>query len=351
MKNYWKFSNVVLCNLTIIMMMLAITLVAQAQSYKQCKVQGKNFRCVKNISYGSHALQKIDLYLPNNVQAGVKIPLVIYIHGGGYYMEQVNRNSGIRGTMPARKYLDDGMAWATIDYRLSGEFPFRKSNSMPYPVQMADGARAIQKLRQIASSHSIDKNKLAVGGSSAGGGISAWTVMHDDLKKTNSSDPVQRESSKVRCLGLVNTQTTLNIPEVIDLLDHPDMQEPDEGLSYLYGLKLGQWARAPRYWNRVLAASYLEASPISHLDASDDFEVIMVHSSGIGGYGSGNIHGAEFGRYLSTGEPANIAKDYGRTNLKKLGIKYQFYSSLGDSQMVDQVFGFLKTCLRHRMEK
>ncbi len=348
-KSISKVISVLLCNLIIALISVLFALDSQAQNYKQCNVDGVNFRCAKNISYGiegqAHNLQKYDLYLPNNVPAGVKVPLVIYIHGGGYYSPDQTRESGLTGNLPARKYLDAGMAWATIDYRLSGEFPYRKSNSMPYPVAMADGARAIQKLRHTANYHGIDKNRIAVGGSSAGGGIAAWTVMHDDLKKSNSSDPIEKQSSKLRCLALVRAQMTLNIPEVIDLLDHPDMQEPDEGLSYFYGLELGQWARAPKYWNKVLAASYLEASPMTHLDDSDDFEVIMTYDKKYG-YGSGNIHGAEFGKYLKSGEPANVAKDYNRTQtLDKLGIKNELHPALSNKQITNKIFNFVKACV------
>ncbi len=318
---------------------LEATIAQSKGAYETCKIESVEFRCKKNISYGSHSLQKYDLYLPNkNLYS--KPPLVIYIHGGGYYTG--DKSSGIESKVPAKKYLDAGMAWATINYRLSGEFPFRKSKTMPYPVQMEDSARALQKLRSTAKYHGYSKDKIALSGISAGGGISLWIALHDDLGDSSSASHHLKQSTKVPCVALADTQTTLNIPEIAELMEGTSYAL-DVGLSGLYGLTPEQYAKAPKRWDSILRESYLEASPISHLSADDRIKIVIVHAMG---FATGDIHGAEFGAYLSEGEPLSLANDYNRNSLAQFNIPNKVYNNVASKNKArNLIFNYLKSCL------
>ncbi len=63
----------------------------------------------------------LDLYLPANATG--KLPLIIWIHGGGW---QSGSKAACR---PALPYLDEGYAVASIDYRLSGVATFPAPDS------------------------------------------------------------------------------------------------------------------------------------------------------------------------------------------------------------------------------
>ena len=99
---------------------------------------------------------KLDLYLPE--KADKPSPLVVYIHGGGW---KGGNKSGCRISW----MKDHGYAVASISYRFSQEAIF--------PAQIHDCKAAVRWLRANADKYNIDKNRVAVSGSSAGGHLAA----------------------------------------------------------------------------------------------------------------------------------------------------------------------------------
>ena len=75
---------------------------------------------------------------------------------------------------------------------------------------MHDAARALQFVRSKAKEWSIDKQRIGAAGGSAGACSSLWLAFHDDLAKSNSEDPITRESSRLWCAAVVNAQTSLD---------------------------------------------------------------------------------------------------------------------------------------------
>lgn len=100
--------------------------------------------------------QKIDLYLPPEAAGPCSVPLVIFIHGGGFM-------AGDRRDMQVAVYyglLNHGYALASIGYRVSSEAQF------PDPVK--DCKAAVRYLKAHASDFGIDPSRVAVVGNSAG---------------------------------------------------------------------------------------------------------------------------------------------------------------------------------------
>jgi acetyl esterase/lipase len=97
------------------------------------------------VSNGSPS-QKLDLYVPNE---GQKMPLIIYVHGGAFYMG--DKRKWIRYDLG---YLRQGYAMASINYRLSDEAPF--------PAQIEDCKAAVRWLRAHAPEYRLDPNHFAV---------------------------------------------------------------------------------------------------------------------------------------------------------------------------------------------
>ncbi len=104
---------------------------------------------------GGRSRQKLDLYVPD---AGKKIPLVIWIHGGAF------RAGSKKDHVPV-ELLDRGFAVASVNYRLSREAPF--------PAQIEDVKSAIRWLRANAKRFGIDPDRIAIWGESAGGYLAA----------------------------------------------------------------------------------------------------------------------------------------------------------------------------------
>src|SRR5204862_2061067 len=116
---------------------------------------------------GGHERHKLDLYLPE--KAAGPLPLLIWVHGGGW------QNGSKDGCPPLRGgYLERGYAVASIGYRLSQHAVF--------PAQIEDCKAAIRWLRAHAQEYGLDKARFGVWGSSAGGHLVALIGTSGDVK-------------------------------------------------------------------------------------------------------------------------------------------------------------------------
>jgi len=149
--------------------------------------------------------QTLDLLRPRGSDPGVKLPAVVYIHGGawaagdkeeGYLLTSVFAGTG------------DYVA-ATLNYRLSGQ--------AAWPAQIHDVKAAIRFLRAHADEYGIDANRIAVIGLSAGGHLAAMlgtTVGNKTLEGTVGG--ADGYSSRVQCVvdycGPTDLATLLKSP-------------------------------------------------------------------------------------------------------------------------------------------
>ena len=117
-----------------------------------------------NIQYNNDTLKKhlLDIYLPANAKG--KIPLVIFVHGGGWLSNDKYADMGYMKKTVA-EIVASGFALASIDYRFSTEAVF--------PAQILDCNRAVSFLYDNADKYGFDKNRFAVMGFSAGGHLAS----------------------------------------------------------------------------------------------------------------------------------------------------------------------------------
>lgn len=117
-----------------------------------------------NIAYAGDTLQKhlLDIYLPANTTSN--LPLVVWIHGGAWMMNDKYADMGYM-TNTVKAFVDSGYALASIDYRFS--------TSAVFPAQIQDCNQAIDYLYQHAANYHIDKNRIALIGFSAGGHLAS----------------------------------------------------------------------------------------------------------------------------------------------------------------------------------
>ncbi len=151
------------------------------------------------VSYGDNQMQVIDFW---KAEGDGPRPLLVYIHGGGWVAgDKARRDADVK------PFLDKGISYAAINYRLTGEAP------LPAPVH--DAARAIQFIRSKADEWNIRKDRIALTGGSAGACTSMWLLCHDDLADPDSSDPIARESTRVTAAAVTGGQTSID-PKVIE---------------------------------------------------------------------------------------------------------------------------------------
>jgi acetyl esterase len=107
---------------------------------------------------------KFRRYRPLGVEGGVEgttLPTLIYYHGGGWVIGNIETHDST-----CRRLANKSRCQViSIDYRLAPEHPF--------PTPTDDSLAAFRHIRDNAARFGADPTRLAVGGDSAGGNISA----------------------------------------------------------------------------------------------------------------------------------------------------------------------------------
>lgn len=140
----------------------------------QSTAQG-TFSSIRDIAYAADALDshKLDLHIPNGATG--PLPVVIWIHGGGW-------QSGDKALNPNSfqlRYARNGYVVASLNYRLSSE--------AIYPAQLHDCKAAIRWLRANAAQYNLDTTRFGVWGSSAGGHLAALVGTTGDVTDMEGS--------------------------------------------------------------------------------------------------------------------------------------------------------------------
>jgi pectinesterase len=187
--------------------------------------------------YGKRDLH-LDIFRP--AKAG-KYPALILIHGGGWRSGNRTLENPMAQYIATKNYVT-----ATVEYRLSPE--------ALYPAAVHDIKAAIRFLRANAKKFSIDPQRMAVSGTSAGGQLAALIGMTGDVKKFDGNEGVQNESVKM--------QAVIDIDGILDFRDpnesgkDNDPARPSAG-AWWFG---ATYKQAPDKW--------VEASPIQYAGKS-----------------------------------------------------------------------------------
>jgi acetyl esterase/lipase len=100
------------------------------------------------------------------VKATTPVAAIYFIHGGGMIMGS-NRGPGIAGVLNVAAEL--GLAVISVEYRLAPDHP--------HPAPVEDCYAGLLWTVEHAEELGIDPERLVVGGTSAGGGLAAATVL------------------------------------------------------------------------------------------------------------------------------------------------------------------------------
>jgi acetyl esterase/lipase len=129
-----------------------------------------------NIPYNNDTLKKhlLDIYIPAGTKG--KLPLVVFIHGGGWISNDKYADMGYMSNTIAA-VLNKGMALASIDYRFATQAVF--------PAILQDCNNAVSFLYDNAAKYNFDSNKIALMGFSAGGHLASLMGTSQNNKVSN----------------------------------------------------------------------------------------------------------------------------------------------------------------------
>lgn len=125
----------------------------------------------------------LDLCLP--AKRSAPVPVIVWIHGGGW--RAGSKNAGSR----ARGMLARGYAVVDVGYRLSGEAIF--------PAQVEDCKAAVRWVRANAAKYGFDPDRIGAWGSSAGGHLVAFLGTAGDVREFDT-EPNAQYSSRVQAV-------------------------------------------------------------------------------------------------------------------------------------------------------
>lgn len=108
-----------------------------------------------DIAYGSDPRQKLDLYRPE----GRRLPILVYIPGGGYVGGDKNADGVFYGNLGVY-FARHGFLTVVANYRLAPQHP--------WPAGAQDTASAVAWARKEGEAHGGDTNRIFLFGQSAG---------------------------------------------------------------------------------------------------------------------------------------------------------------------------------------
>jgi acetyl esterase len=107
----------------------------------------------------------VRVYAPEGAAPAGGRPALLDIHGGGFTSGSIEMEHGFCVAVARRL----GIVAATVEYRLAPEHPF--------PAAIEDCHAALRWLHESAHEFGIDRERVGIGGQSAGGGLTAGTAL------------------------------------------------------------------------------------------------------------------------------------------------------------------------------
>jgi acetyl esterase/lipase len=137
-----------------------------------------------DVAYGSDAVQRLDLFVPEPAPKK-PVPIAVWIHGGGW-------DAGSKTPCLLAGMLSLGFSAASVEYRFASVAPF--------PAQIEDCKAAIRWLRANAKTYNLDPDRIGVAGASAGGHLVALLGTSGGEKGLEGDAGNPEQSSRVQAV-------------------------------------------------------------------------------------------------------------------------------------------------------
>ena len=189
--------------------------------------------------------QRLDLYLPKKRASDKPLPVIVFIHGGGW-----KGGDKAGGISQVGRFVSSGnFAGVSVGYRLTGE--------AQWPAQIHDCKAAIRWIKGHAKELGLDASKIAVWGSSAGGHLVSFLGTSGDVKSLEGTlGKHTDQDSKVTCV--VNFFGPENFLTMVTQKSTVDRTTADYPEALLLGGRVQEKQEAAK-----------EASPVTHISPGD----------------------------------------------------------------------------------
>ncbi len=226
------------------------------------------------LSCGPFAENLFDILIP---KAAGPLPLLVYIHGGGFTGGSRTKSFSGNAAQHALDYLAAGLGYATIDYR------FRDAIGEGVRTSLQDSQVCLQFIRYHAKTLGIDPQRIVLAGGSAGAGTSLWLATSDEMAKPESGHAILAMSTRVRGVILDSTQATYDLldwpsavfaPEYDELVQASlDGGDSDKDLKSFYGLGSISSSVVEHLMTDAAAQDYRAAVDMLELMTPDDVPI------------------------------------------------------------------------------
>lgn len=200
----------------------------------------------------------LDAYLP---EASTPVPAVILIHGGCWQSGDKQSHARL-----ANRMMLWGYAAFAINYRLAPDFPF--------PAAVEDVQCAVAWVREHAAEYSVDPDRIALLGTSAGGHLAALS----GLASARTAPPAPWQPA------CVNEATSLQVQAVVSCFGPVDLAyhaQESEGARRIVATFLGRPCEAAGgLCHKASPVAYVtaEAPPTLLVHGTDDVAVSCENS-------------------------------------------------------------------------
>ncbi|HSI01375.1 MAG TPA: alpha/beta hydrolase [Reyranella sp.] len=157
---------------------------------------------------------RVRLYRPASVAIDMPLPGLVFAHGGGWVFGNLDSHD----VLCAQLSLEAGITVMAVDYRLAPECPF--------PGAFDDVIAALAWAGESGDQAAIDTERLAIGGDSAGGNLSAaaaiWARDHGGpkLRLQLLAYPVTDVVARAESYRMYADGYGLNAPTMEWFIDH-----------------------------------------------------------------------------------------------------------------------------------
>lgn len=144
-----------------------------------------------NIAIGQTDCLTLNIYTPLNIRSGAKLPVMFFIHGGGFF-----QGSGSPLVYGPRYFVKKGVILITINYRLNIQgFLCLGIKEAPGNAALKDIVAALKWVQKNVAQFGGDPNNVTIFGESAGAALVSFLVVSTITKGLFHKAIVQSGSS------------------------------------------------------------------------------------------------------------------------------------------------------------